>query len=162
MLAQERRRRKDEESGDRSFAHVMKSQMPTNGIPHCEWDGTDFVPTRPSPSPKITVNVSIMHAAHKKFGVTWKGSRRGAFKSHAVDAIADSGCQTCSAGFDTLERIGCPVPYLVPTNHRIVGITDSFLDIVGSVLLRIEVAGKITRQMVHVSRNTRGLYLSEK
>ena len=50
----------------------------------------------------------------------------------------------------------------MPTRHRIVGITNSSLDISGALLLRIEVAGKITRQMVHVSKNTQGLYLSEK
>lgn len=151
---------REEMSEDKSFAQAMKMDM-KKGLPHCEWDGTDFVPTRPKPSPKVKVNVTLMHAAHKKFGCQWEGSRKGTYKSHTVEAVADSGCQTSSAGMDILEQIGCPEPYLVPTSHRIVGITDSFLDIVGSVFLRIEVAGKITRQMVHVSRNTRGLYLSE-
>ena len=41
------------------------------------------------------------------------------------------------------------------------GITSSSLDIVGAVLLRMEYQGRITRQMVHISRKTRGLYLSE-
>lgn len=103
-----------------------------------------------------------MHAAHNKFGVRWKGSRRGTFAPHTVTAYADSCCQTCTAGTDLLEQIGVPESYLVPTRHRIVGITNSALDISGALLLRIEVAGKITRQMVHVSRNTHGLYLSER
>ena len=102
-----------------------------------------------------------MHAAHKKFGIAWKGSHKGIHRPHPLDAVADSGCQTCSAGVDVLQKIGVPISYLVPTSHRIVGITESLLDISGSLLLRIEVAGKITRQMVHVSTNTQGLYLSE-
>ena len=102
-----------------------------------------------------------MHAVHKKFGLQWKGRRKGTYKPRQMDAVADSGCQTCSAGIDVLEKIGCPLEYLAPTSHRIVGITESSLDITGSVFLRIEVAGRITRQMVHVSKNTRGLYLSE-
>ena len=60
-----------------------------------------------------------------------------------------------------MEKIGCPVTCLVPTSHRIVGITESHLDISGSVFLQIEVAGKVTRQMIHVSKNTSGLYLKE-
>ena len=141
---------------------VGKDSHSNNLPPHCEWDGTEFVPTRPKPSLKVQANVSVMHAAHEKFGVRWKGSRRGIFASRAVEAFADSCCQTCTAGLDLLEQIGIPETYLVPTTHRIVGITNSSLDISGAALLRIEVAGKITRQMVHISRNSRGLYLSEK
>ncbi len=166
-LALAKRRRREEESEDKCFAaalsHDLKnSQLGTLPPPHCEWNGTEFVPRRPKPSPKVEVNVAIMHVAHRKFGIQWKGSRRGAHKSRRTKAVADSGCQTCSAGTDVLEQIGCPIGYLVPTSHRIIGITDdSLLDIMGSVLLRLEVAGKVTRQMVHVSKNTRGLYLSE-
>ena len=156
-FAKERDRRRAEESEDKYFAATVKS-----GLPHCEWDGAAFVPTNPKPSPKVEVNASMMHTVHQKFGVRWSGSRKGTFKPHPIEAVADSGCQTCSAGIDVIEQVGCPESYLVPTSHRIVGITTSSLDIVGSVFLRIEVAGKITRQMVHVSRNTRGLYLSEK
>ncbi len=157
----EKKRRKEEESYDRHFAHAMKIAV-SKGIPHCEWNGTDFVPTRPKPPPRVDVAISMMHGAHHKLGIRWRGSRRGAYRRHAKSAVADSGCQTCSAGLDVLEEIGCPLEYLIPTSHRIVGITDSLLDIAGSVFLRIEVAGRTTRQMVHVSTNTSGLYLSER
>ena len=163
-VATEKERRRDEISGDKAFAATVKANLKSGvprGVPHCEWDGTDFVPTRPKPPPRVDVNVSIMHAAHKKFGVDWRGSRRGIHQSRNVPSIADSGCQTCSAGTDVLELLGCPRTYLVPTSHQIVGITDSRLNIAGSVMLRIEIGGKITRQMVHVSTNTQGLYLSE-
>ena len=78
-----------------------------------------------------------------------------------MPAVADSGCQTCTAGVEFLDEIGCPIEYLVPTSHRIIGITSSSLDIIGSAMLRIEVGGQVTRQMVHISKNARGLYLSE-
>ena len=126
-----------------------------------EWDGASFVPQRPAASPKLEVNVSIMHLAHKKFGVNWSGSRKGTYQPRNVTAITDSGCQTCTAGVEFMEEIGCPESYLVPTNHQIIGITDASLGIVGAVLLRIEVDGRVTRQMVHISKRVRGLYLSE-
>ena len=136
-LKREKELRRDQNSDDKGFALSIKTSM-KKGLSHCEWDGTGFIPTRPKPSPKIDVNVSMMHAAHKKFGVCWRGSHKGIFKPKTVEAVADSGCQTCSAGIDVLQQIGCPESYLVPTSHQTVGITDSFLDIAGSVFLRIE------------------------
>ena len=156
--------RKAVESDDRAFAASIKSSQRhehRRGYPHMEWDGSSFTPTPPSPSPRMDVKVSIMHTAHEKFGMKWKGSRRGAYKPHTVSTLADSGCQTSTAGVDLLEEIGCPITYLIPTTHRIMGITKLSLDLIGSVLLRIEYGGVITRQMVHISRNTNGLYLSK-
>ena len=170
-VIREKEKRRHEASGDKHFAAAMKTDLKkglkgilkntVKGVPHCEWNGTEFVPTRPKSSPRVDANVSVMHAAHKSFGIDWRGSRRDIHRPRVVSSITDSGCQTCSAGVDVLEQLGVPISYLVPTSHRIVGITESLLDIAGSVLLRIEVAGRITRQMVHVSSNTRGLYLSE-
>ena len=126
-----------------------------------EWDGKDFVPRRPAYSPYINVEATMMQAAHTKLGVRWQGKTRGAFQPHRTKGLADTGCQTCSGGLDFLEEINCPVSYLVNTNHRINGITQDGLDIIGSVLVRFTIGNRTTRQMVHISKNTRGLYLSE-
>ena len=125
-----------------------------------EWDGAAFTPQKPAPSPVLHVNISIMHSAHKKLGVNWSGSRKGTYQSQGVDAIADTGCQTSTAGIEFLESIGCPESYLVPTRHQIIGINTESLGIIGSILLRIECGGRVTRQMVHISRNISGLYIS--
>ena len=145
-------------SEDKSFAALLIA----GGYPHMEWNGAQFVPQTPAPSPKLDVNVSIMHSAHTKLGVNWKGSRKGIYQPRVVSAITDTGCQTCTAGVEFLEVIACPESYLIPTRHQIVGITDSSLGIIGAVLLRIEVGGGITRQMVHISKRVHGLYLSER
>ncbi len=131
------------------------------GYPHMEWNGTEFAPQTPAPSPYINVEATLMSAAHDKLGVKWQGSRKRAFQPRSSRSLADSGCQTCTAGLDFVEEIGCPMSYLVPTTHKIHGITKSGLDIVGSLMMRFDINGKETRQMVHVSRNIRGLYLSE-
>ena len=68
---------------------------------------------------------------------------------------------TCTAGIDVLRHL-CPVEYLVPTRHRIVGITESSLHIIGMALLHITTeSGGETRQVVYISENIKGLYLSE-
>ena len=126
-----------------------------------EWDGEQFSPTRPAPSPKIRVDVTLMPAAYERFGVKWTGSRKHAFQSHTSEGTTDTGCQTSTAGLDFLDEIGCPSTYLIPTSHRIVGITADSLGIVGAALLKFQVGGKVSRQMVYISKNVRGLYLSE-
>ena len=137
-------------SADKSFGAAV-SVAERKSYPHMEWDGSAFSPTKPKPPPTLNVNVTMMLEAHKKCGVHWKGSRKGAFQSHSVQTYADTCCQTCTAGVDFINQIGCPESYLVPTSHRIIGITASSLNIIGSVLLRIEVGGNVTRQMIHIS-----------
>ena len=153
------------ESADRSFAsavkRVSKSSSHGSSYPHMEWNGTAFTPTPPASQPILDINISMMPAAHATFGIKWTGSRRGLYNRRSAKALADSGCQTSTAGLDFLHAINCPESFLIPTSHRIMGITSSSLDIVGAVLLRMEYQGRITRQMVHISRKTRGLYLSE-
>ena len=131
--------------------------------PHLQWKDGDFKAISPAAPPKLDVNVSIMHTAHKKFGLVWNGSRKCAFNTHNIQAIADTGCQTCTIGKEILQVLHCPENYMVPTSHRIVGITASSLGIIGAILLRIELKGRTTMQMVYISERIKGkeLYLSE-
>ena len=155
----EKELRRSATSANKAFAaHIQ--EVKKRGYPHMEWDGATFIRKSPAPPPRIDVNVSTMHSAHAKLGIKWKGSRKGLYRSSIVSAITDTGCQTCTAGVEFLQDINVPESYLVPTIHRIVGITDSSLDIIGSAMLRFEVGGMVSRQMVHISTKTKGLYLS--
>ncbi len=162
-----REKLRDMKSADKAFAMTLigkkasKEQREIKKFPHMEWDGENFVPRTPAPSPVIIVEATLMEAAHKKLGVDWKGDRKGAFATRKGKGLADTGCQTCTAGVDFLDQIKCPVSYLVPTSHRINGITSAGLGIIGSALVRFQIGNRVTRQMVHVSENIRGLYLSE-
>ena len=151
---------REESSTDKVFADFLRYQI-SKKQPHMEWDGANFVPTKPRPSPVLEVNTALMLSAHEKFGVKWRGSRKGAYQSKRVKVVADSGCQTCIAGTDLLERIGCPEDFLIPTRLSIVGITKDSCDITRSILLRVELDGYVTRQMVHISTKIKGFYLSE-
>lgn len=61
----------------------------------------------------------------------------------------------------TFNKLKCPRAYLVKTGHRIVGITDSTLSIIGTVYLRIHRGGRLSNQMVHISENFWEFYLSQ-
>ena len=148
---------------DKEFAVTMAATSNSaTKCSHLQWKDGAFMPTSPDPPPRLHTTASIMHNAHKKLGLTWKGSRKGAFDDHTLEAIADTGCQTCTAGKDILSKLCCPDNFMIPTSHKIVGITSASLGIVGAVMLRITINGRTTRQMVYVSDRVQGLYLSER
>ena len=98
-----------------------------------------------------------MTESHQNFGIHCKE-----LPNKEIEAIADTGCQTSTCGMDTLKELGIPERYLIPTHHGIVGITDMRLKILGTLMLKITYNGGETRQMVYVSSNPMGLYLSER
>ena len=124
-----------------------------------EWDTVtkQFEKKFPAPSPVVDVKVEILRNVHEKYGFRLKKN----LKRTVIDAVADTGCQTTTSGIDILRKLNISERSLVPTVHRIVGITDTRLSIVGSLFLNIECNGKFTNQMVHISNNSSGLYLSE-
>ena len=124
-----------------------------------EWDNRTqkFEKRSPMPPPIISVEVSLMTESHREFGIHCEDR-----PSKSIDAIADTGCQTSTCGVDTLKMLNIPERYLIPTSHGIVGITDTRLQILGTVMMAIRYNGRKSRQMVYVSANAAGLYLSEK
>ena len=57
--------------------------------------------------------------------------------------------------------MNCPTSYLIKTRHKIIGITESPLDIIGALFLSIQLNDKTTKQMVYISKNCRGFFLSQ-
>ena len=144
-------------------ARYMASQCSAQTIPHMEWDNNQFTPCPPKRHPELPVTLTIMQQSHYKFGKHLTGFERSRICYGArATACADTGAMTCSGGIDILKLLRCPEHLLLKTSHRITGVTGTQLDVIGSLLLRIEAKGRITRQVVYISRNTHGLYLSER
>ena len=70
-----------------------------------------------------------------------------------TNGIADSGCQTCTAGPAILTKLRCPNQYLVKTKHKIICKTDTPLHIMGTLFLCISYGNKSSNQMVYISKN---------
>ena len=123
-----------------------------------EWNGVKGAVEKKltNAPPRIEVKARLMEELHGKYGV--KCSSSGIF---AMSAVTDTGCQTSTAGVDILKKLSIPERYLIPTCHRIIGITDTHLHIMGALLLEMEYNDRVTRQMVYISSNSGGLYLSE-
>jgi len=79
-----------------------------------------------------------------------------------LSAFADSCCQTCTAGEEFLNQLKYPSNSLITTSHRIVGITDDSLGVMGAVMVKFYFNGRTSRQMVYISNNVEGLFLSQK
>ena len=139
------------------------SQCSAQAVPHMEWDKGQFTPCPPKRHPELPVTLTIMQEAHSKFGKHLTGfERSGVCHGARTTACADTGAMTCSGGEEVLKLLHCPEHFLLRTSHRISGVTGTKLEVIGSLLLRIEANGRITRQVVYISRNTHGLYLSER
>ena len=123
-----------------------------------EWNegARKFERIRPAPPPRILVQLSLMVDAHNKFGVRCQESTK-----NNVSAVADTGCQTSTAGYEIMELLNIPKNSHITTKHAIIGITDTNLYIIGALLLTIGYKGRTTNQMVYISSNSKGLYLSE-
>ena len=136
----------------------------TEPYPHLQWQRSVhmFKPQTPAPITKLMVKVSLLEDSHKELtGTRLREARVWAPDNVSIEATADTGCQTCTAGKDVITALGCTPDHLVRTRHRIVGITDTSLKVLGALMLSIEFKGRTTRQMVHISTNIDGLYLSE-
>ena len=123
-----------------------------------EWstETQQFVRMRPEPSPVLTVTVSIMEKSYKDFD-------RQVPKAQPLNivAVADSGCQTSTAGKGILRMMGLSEEVLMSTRHRIVGVTDHSLDIIGVLLMEIKLRDKTSCQMVYISNSRNDMYLSK-
>ena len=134
-------------------------------IPHMEWSdkGEYFVNSKPNALPKTNIAISLMADAHKDFGKEipekWQNHLRDQV---TITACTDTGAQTCASGPDILHDLQLDREYLVPTSHKIIGVTQSPMNILGVILVKIEARGKVTHQVVYVSNNIKGFFLSEK
>ena len=122
------------------------------------WESGQFERAIPTPSPTATVKVTVLNDIHAKYGFISRGKCQA-----DVTAVTDTGCQTTTAGLDICQALGIEVPQniLVPTRHKVVGITNTPLDGVGAIFAKIEINSKATKQMIHILRNSSGLFLSE-
>ena len=124
-----------------------------------EWILGDFTECTPRPLPSLAVKVEIMGNSLKALG---SKSPVILQKTAKLPVYADSCCQTCTAGPDLIATLGCPESALAPTSHSINGITDSKVRILGTLPLKISVNNRTTRQLVHISENVSGTFLSQK
>ena len=75
--------RKSVISADKDFARACSSKSAPRQ-PHLEWISGEFAPSRPAPAPSLAVKATVMYAAHEKFGIKLKGSRKGVHDARVI------------------------------------------------------------------------------
>ena len=83
--------------------------------------------------PSLIVKAEIMKESLKALG----GKPTTNQKNNKLTVYADSCCPTCTAGPDLIAALGCPETVLAPTSHSINGITESKVQILGTLPLKI-------------------------
>ena len=133
-------------------------------IPHMEWSEEygRFLNSSPRALPQLKVALSVLHSAHQDFNKDIPVSMLGTITNgSSINAYADTGAQTCASGPDILRILNIDEKYLIPTSHKIVGVTQSRMDIMGVLLLEIAAKGRFSNQVVYISNNIQGFFLSE-
>ena len=139
---------------DKCFTAAATSNPPPS---HMEWISGEFRECAPMPLPSLTVKAEIMGESLNALG----GKSR-VQKSSKLSVYADSCCQTCTAGPDLIATLGCLETVLAPTRHSINGIAESKVRIRGTLPLKISFNNRTTRQLVYISENVKGTFLSER
>ena len=150
----QKRMRQREHWRDKCFTAAATSNPPP---PHMEWISGEFRECAPMPLPSLTVKAEIMGESLNALG---RKSR--VQKSSKLSVYADSCCQTCTAGPDLIATLGCLETVLAPTRHSINGIAESKVRIRGTLPLKISFNNRTTRQLVYISENVKGTFLSER
>ena len=102
--------------------------------------------SQPQPQPHLEVTIAARREDLRQHGHTLRQETQAL----TVDAMADTGCQSCLAGPQLLARLHLTEADLIPVNLIIHSASGDDLPILGSAILRItaSITGQETRQMV--------------
>ena len=130
-------------------------------VPHMEWDGEKFVKQAPKEPPRLTITIEVIT---DRSVIPTDLPFPPSFRTRTATAsiLADSGAQTCSGDIPLLTQLGCTVENLLPTSHGIRGVTNTRLELLGILPVRITAGDHRTNQIMYFAKNTRGCLLSEK
>ncbi len=127
-------------------------------VPHIDWDGEKFSKSVPPPLPTLEVCITPLVACHSKFlkvDITVNPN------IVVMRAFTDTCAQTCVAGQDLLSKVKMTEDMLIPTSHRIKGVTDQHLKILGVLLVEICYKSSKTIGVIYICDNVNGIFLSE-
>lgn len=117
---------------------------------------------RPSRSqPYMKVEITAHEEDYKELGLDL-----GTQSSTAtIQAMADTGCQSCLASINVIKRLGFTKKDIIPVRMRMNAANNGAMNLLGAVVLRIKGEGKNgvareTRQIVYVTDNSEKFFLS--
>merc|ERR1712239_121523 len=131
-------------------------------VSNLEWTGHEFVERPPEKQPKLKASMSVMTEAMKPFGTKLsRAEEKNLVKDLDTSGLADSGAQTNSAGVSLLKKLNFPEEKMMTTSHAIRGAANSDLDVMGAILVRLELNGKVARFIMYICRNEKSVIYSK-
>ena len=136
-------------------------------IQNIEWNGSEFTEKPPDPLPTLQLTVRPMYECHGNIlniqgKVDEMSFKRHLKRSVKVIAYTDTCAQTCVAGESFLHSLSFVPENLLKTSHKIKGVSEKYLDILGVLLVNIDYNGQSTSAAVYICRNIRGFFVSAK
>ncbi|GFS07404.1 hypothetical protein ElyMa_004730200 [Elysia marginata] len=106
------------------------------------------------PQPIVNVSVQALTADAADLGLQSTADR--ATNKIKIQAVADTGCQSCLAGTSLLNRIGMNISQLIPTSMKMKAANQNSIEILVALVLRItgytdSGHPQTTRQIVYIT-----------
>ena len=130
---------------------------------HMEFVNKEFQRRKPKDAPMLDVSCKLLHELHARYGKLLSSSRRKkAGREPKTSGLADTGAQICTAGNGLLVLLGIDESSLLLTGMSVSGLSNSRVNVLGTLFLEISANGRYTRQLVYIANEARSLILSEK
>ena len=119
-------------------------------------------PSSPQPFIKLSVRVNDQDYTDLGFKPIVNNSKTAI----TVPAMADTGCQSCLAGFKIVQQLGLVKNDLIPVKMKMHAANDKPINILGAVILRISGVDENnnfteTRQMTYITKDSNNIFLSK-
>ena len=113
------------------------------------------------PQPLVKLLMEVEKDDYKHFGFHLNPLPAGMM----VDAMADTGCQSCLAGLELMRKFGLSNGDLIPVNMRMHSADNHDIPVLGAVILKLSGVDqlgtkRVTRQIVYVTGSTDKFFLS--
>lgn len=113
------------------------------------------------PQPYIRLRMSINREDYDHFGFSCRAPQGHCF----ISAMADTGCQSCLAGFKVVKKLGLSTEDLIPVSLKMRAADNHDINILGATILRLSGRSstgeeRSTRQIVYITNSTDRLFLS--
>ena len=129
-------------------------------LAHVEWDGKEFVRVNPQSLPSLELGISPLLEYHELFfnikypTVSSKGS--------TILVFTDTCAQTCVSGIELLHKLNLATDILIPTSHKIIGVTGRNLDILGVLVVKLQHLQHSAQAAVYICNHINEIFVSSK
>ena len=114
---------------------------------------------RPSaPQPMIQIRIQAHPSDAKELGIDT--TLQSHTRESSIQALADTGCQSCLAGTFILRQLGIKQSDLTKTSMKMRAANHDPISILGAIVLRLSGENKTTKQIVYISEATDRFFLS--